>query len=192
MDIETVYVELSAAIRKLTERNETTQKISAELQIQFDLLLQILLARGDLSQGHRTVLEKLRQRAQLLTEPQLELSGDIDKYTVAVSEVDCASRMHVCHGRCCSFNPLLSRQDVQEGKVAWDIDRPYRLAKNKEGYCVYQVRESGFCGNYEYRPAGCRTYSCAGDPRIWIDFDNMIAAPMPETLITIRRTVPKP
>jgi hypothetical protein len=135
------------------------------------------------------MLERMRARARLVAQPAVALAPSVDKHSVGNSDVDCAARMHLCHGRCCAFKFPISRQDLEEGELQWDIDRPYYLAKNDEGYCVHQVRETGFCGVYEHRPAVCREYSCAEDHRVWIDFEKMIPAPMSEGLYTIRRHV---
>jgi Fe-S-cluster containining protein len=185
------YLELSAAVRALSESNEQTRRLAAELQRQLDMLLQILVGRGELNAEHRAIVERQRAHARLLAAPPIDLAPPVDKYAVANAEVDCAARMHVCHGRCCAFKFSISRQDIEEGELIFDIDRPYRLAKNDEGYCVHQVRETGFCGVYEHRPAVCREYSCADDRRIWVDFEKMIPAPMSEGLVTIRRHVPQ-
>ncbi len=190
MDADEAFTRLSAALRKLTDEHEQTQKVVAGLSEQFQLLLTILEARSELVPGHRRVLEKLRERAQVPA-VQIELSDVADKYTVEGAEVDCGARMHLCHGRCCTFKVKMSRQDLGEAQLTWNIDQPYYLSKDANGYCVYQTRETGFCGTYQNRPAICRTYSCAGDTRVWIDFEKRIPAPMPETLVTIRRHVPK-
>jgi Fe-S-cluster containining protein len=50
------------------------------------------------------------------------------------------------------------------------------------------IDAGGACTIYEKRPASCRAYDCRADPRVWIDFEARIPAPMPETLTP----VPKP
>ncbi len=183
------YLELAAGVRRALELNERTETTVSELRLMLDTLLSILQARGQLSDGHLRVLEKLRERARLSDEKTVELNDVPDKYAVVSSEVDCGNRMHLCHGRCCSFNVKLSRQDLEEGGLAWRIQEPYYLAHDKQGYCVYQVRETGFCGSYHNRPAPCRTYDCRNDLRVWLDFEKMIPAPMADGLVTIRRNV---
>jgi Fe-S-cluster containining protein len=167
-----------------TERNE---QMLAEFGSVFETLLTILQKKGELAEGHLRLIDKLRKRARVVSQPQIELNGSTNKYEVENSSVDCDKRMHLCHGRCCSFNVKLSKQDLKEGKLEWRIDQPYLLAQTEQGYCVYQNAETGFCGNYDPRPAPCREYDCRDDARIWIDFEKMIPAPMPPTLITIRR-----
>ena len=184
--------QLEAWVRSANERSERNEKMLAEFGRILETLTKILAARGSLEPGHVSVLEKLAKHAVLVREPQLQLSAYDDKYTLENSEVDCGARMHLCHGRCCSFNVKLSEQDLTEGKVAWRIHQPYLIAQTPQGYCVYQAQDTGFCGNYHYRPGACRTYDCKEDRRIWLDFENMIPAPMPDGLVTIRRTPPKP
>lgn len=174
-------------LRTALESNERTEQIVAELASVIESLLQILSHKAELSEGHLKMIAKLRRHAKLATTPKIDLDNTTDKYAVENSPVDCASRMHLCHGRCCGFDIKLSRQDLREGKLEWQIDQPYHLAKQPTGYCVYQNNDSGFCGNYEHRPATCRRYDCREDKRVWLDFEAMIPAPMPEVLVTIRR-----
>jgi Fe-S-cluster containining protein len=90
-----------------------------------------------------------------------------------VVEVDCAARMPVCHGVCCHLSVALSADEVERGRLRWDLGNPYRLRRESDGRCTHQVRETGSCGVYEDRPRPCRTYSCATDERIWKDFAAM-------------------
>lgn len=178
-------MDTDGAIRRLRERTERAEAALAELSQLFDTLLQMLIGRGELADAQRKMLERLRARsapARLV----LQLGDAPDKYAVANSEVDCAERMHLCQGRCCSFNIKLSRQDLEEGELAWRVDEPYYLRQTEKGRCVYQDETSGFCGNYSFRPAPCRSYDCRNDLRVWLDFDNRLPAPMPEGLVPLR------
>jgi Fe-S-cluster containining protein len=103
------------------------------------------------------------------------LSGRPDKYKVVSPEVDCAARVKHCKSACCGLDVVLSPQDVEEGVVRWDLAYPYQIRHSKQdGYCCHMKRDTGFCEVYEKRPYICRTYSCANDKRIWLDFDKMI------------------
>jgi Fe-S-cluster containining protein len=82
---------------------------------------------------------------------------------------------------------VLSRRDIEEGELAWEIDRPYRLSHDADGYCSHLGREDARCQRYEYRPATCRSYTCRDDRRVWLDFEARIPAPMPVTLIPLHR-----
>jgi Fe-S-cluster containining protein len=53
------------------------------------------------------------------------------------------------------------------------MGRPYLIRHEADGYCVHNDRSTGGCGVYADRPTPCRAYSCAGDERIWTDFDAM-------------------
>jgi Fe-S-cluster containining protein len=101
-----------------------------------------------------------------------------DKYAVASPGIDCESRLHLCHARCCSLVVELSAQDLAERTVEWDLQHPYLLKRLEDGYCMYLTPELG-CGNYHHRPATCRSYDCRNDPRVWIDFEARIPAPAP-------------
>lgn len=88
-------------------------------------------------------------------------------------EVNCAERMHVCHAVCCKLHFALSASEVDAGKVRFDLGWPYMIRHDQDGYCTHNDRATGFCGVYADRPGICRKYSCAGDGRIWSDFDAM-------------------
>jgi Fe-S-cluster containining protein len=87
--------------------------------------------------------------------------------------IDCAARLPLCRGACCSLDVALSRQDMEEGLLRWDFGRPYYLRRGTDGYCCHLVKGTG-CGVYDNRPITCRTYSCAQDARIWKDFEARI------------------
>lgn len=88
--------------------------------------------------------------------------------------VDCAARMHVCQAVCCRLKFPLSAAEVDAGVVKWDIGHPYIVRHRADGYCVHNDPATRGCTVYGARPRVCRTYSCANDPRIWADFDNMV------------------
>ena len=189
-DDVSVEDELRALGRHLLSANERNEQMIAELASVIDTLLQVLAQKGELNDGHLRVIQKLKKHAKTIPVPPIALDRTNDKYSeeIPCAPIDCEARMHLCHGRCCGFESRLSAQDLREGKLEWEIDRPYYLARDRTGYCVYQNKESGLCGNYEYRPAACRRYDCREDRRVWIDFEKMIPAPMPAELVTIRRT----
>jgi hypothetical protein len=89
-------------------------------------------------------------------------------------EVDCAARMHVCRAVCCRLKFPLSAAEVDAGVAKWDIGHPYIVRHRGDGYCVHNDPADHGCTIYADRPRVCRTYSCANDPRIWADFDNMV------------------
>lgn len=87
--------------------------------------------------------------------------------------VNCAERMHVCKAVCCKLTFALSADEVEAGRVKWDLGQPYHIRQEASGFCTHNDRARGGCAVYEDRPAVCRNYSCAGDTRIWKDFEKM-------------------
>ncbi|MGH2719772.1 MAG: YkgJ family cysteine cluster protein [Actinomycetota bacterium] len=104
--------------------------------------------------------------------PALALRGQVGPPKPA-AEVNCAERMHICHAVCCKLNFALTAQEVDAGKVRFDLGFPYMIRHDADGFCTHNNRETGFCGVYADRPGICRHYSCAGDTRIWKDFEGM-------------------
>ena len=141
-------------------------------------LIDALLAQGVVaSDAVETAVKKVRE--------ELDASGDVPEPGVALRidppaseqappvEVDCAARMHVCQAVCCKLDFALTADEVEHGVLRWDLGRPYLIRHEGDGWCTHNERESGRCGVYEDRPRPCRAYSCAGDDRIWTDFDRM-------------------
>jgi Fe-S-cluster containining protein len=89
-------------------------------------------------------------------------------------KVDCDARMHICKAVCCKLKFPLSCEEVDSGTVKWDIGHPYVIRHESTGYCTHNDTATGCCRIYQDRPAVCRRYSCAGDTRIWTDFEGMV------------------
>lgn len=134
-----------------------------------------------------------RARRPQQHEPLMDTCAD--KYAVPDPGIDCEARMHLCHGRCCSFAFALSAQDLDEGVVRWRYHEPYMNQQRADGYCVHNDATTRMCGVYQHRPGTCRSYDCRADRRVWIDFEARIPAP-PEAvrapLIEIKRRKPAP
>lgn len=112
-------------------------------------------------------------------------------------QVNCAERMHVCHAVCCKLNFALTPEEVEAGKVKWDLGFPYLIRHGSNGYCCHNDTATGRCTAYADRPGVCHRYSCANDKRIWKDFDNMVlneewirANLSNQTRITVRAGLP--
>lgn len=93
------------------------------------------------------------------------------------AEIDCENRIHLCKAACCRLPLALSKQDVQEGVVKWDLGQPYMNARDADSYCTHLDQCSGRCTVYAHRPIPCRGYDCRKDERIWIDFENRVINP---------------
>ena len=177
MALDDLVDQVANALRDLDRRERTTQDAVARLNARFDALVEVLTAKEVLGPGHAQHLERCAKNAA--PRPTVRLQTYIDKYTMPPGEpIDCAARMALCKGRCCKLTVVLTEQDLEEGKVQWEIQEPYVLRRTNAQRCVYQSPTSGLCSNYEHRPATCRSYSCRDDPRIWIDFENRTPAPV--------------
>jgi Fe-S-cluster containining protein len=191
MTIEEAYRSFAGALRKAQAETATNEKHILELRAVLNQLIEILIGNELLKPGHRRVFEKTSYYAARGQPPKVKLRVVGNKYDFPNSEVDCESRYHLCHARCCSFTFSLSKQDVEEGKVLWEIEDPYVIRHEEDGYCSHLDRDTFFCSIHEHRPATCRGYDCRGDTRVWLDFDNRIPAPMPEGLFQLTRRPPE-
>lgn len=178
MALDDVVDLVGNALHELGRRQRATDEGVAALRGKLDALLDVLAAKEVLGPGNQKHIERCGQSGSD-ARPRVRLSTyDPDKYNMLHGEpVDCADRMPLCKGRCCKLTIVLTEQDLDEGKLKWDLQEPYVLRRAQDRRCIYQDRTSGFCTNYEHRPATCRGYSCRNDRRIWLDFDNKIPAP---------------
>ena len=103
---------------------------------------------------------------------------DQDKYDFqSEAHVDCENRVHLCKAACCRMIFPLSRQDIAERIIMWDLESPYLIAQTEDGYCRHLDRTGCRCKVREYRPIPRRAYDCSHDPRIWSDFANYVINP---------------
>jgi hypothetical protein len=123
--------------------------------------------------GHR-LAQDFRERGMgaMLQDPEY------DKYTFqSVVEIDCQSHVHLCQAVCCRLPFALSRQDIREGILHWDLGQPYLIAHNEQGACCHLDPTSRACTAWANRPVPCRAFDCRQDKRIWLDFERMIINP---------------
>jgi len=92
-------------------------------------------------------------------------------------QIDCASRLPLCKAACCKMVFPLSRQDVKEHVIHWQLGRPYVIAKGDDGYCHHLERERLRCTVHGARPLPCRVYDCRNDRRVWLDFERRVINP---------------
>jgi Fe-S-cluster containining protein len=141
-------------------------------------LVDVLLGKGVIDENGLTAAandarDAMDERGET-TLPGIQLRIDSPEMENETVEVDCAARMHVCHAICCKLNFALTAPEIEAGRVKWDLGRPYLIRHDADGLCTHCDHGTGACGIYEDRPGICRSYSCAGDTRIWKDFDNMV------------------
>jgi len=106
--------------------------------------------------------------------PVVAIREDPATEPAAAEVVDCEARMPICRAVCCRLKFPLSAPEIEAGSVRWDLGHPYLIRHESDGYCTHLDRATHACGVYERRPGVCRTYSCAGDGRIWSDYDAMV------------------
>ena len=118
--------------------------------------------------GQRLV-EQLRQNGSgvVLQDPEYDKYGFGQEVTL-----DCARRIHVCRAACCRLPFALSKQDIREGIVHWELGQPYMIAHDGNGTCCHLDPETRRCTIWEHRPVPCRGFDCRKDKRIWLDYEN--------------------
>jgi Fe-S-cluster containining protein len=108
---------------------------------------------------------------------------ELDKYKLqAEAKVDCENRVHLCKAACCRMLFPLSRQDIMEGVIKWNLEVPYMVAQTPDGYCRHLDGATCRCTVREQRPIPCRVYDCRNDKRIWSDFEKYVINPDMEKL----------
>lgn len=154
-----------------------------QLSMTIGAVVDLLVERGLLDR------EALEEREQAASEPLRRRFIDrgmavaMQEFTTGKYEfhggarIDCENRIPFCKAACCKLPLALSKEDVQEGIVRWDLGRPYMIAQAADHYCVHLDREQHRCGIYAARPIPCRGYDCRHDKRIWLDFENRIVNP---------------
>jgi Fe-S-cluster containining protein len=146
-------------------------------------LVELLVERGVLEQEELTARREQaaeQLRGQYLTQGMATAMQEfgVSKYAFQDgAEIDCASRIHLCRAACCRLPLALSREDVQEGLVRWDLGQPYTIARDGDGYCVHLERQTCRCTVYDQRPIPCQGYDCRNDRRIWLDFESKVINP---------------
>jgi hypothetical protein len=103
---------------------------------------------------------------------------EYDKYNFTQERtIACDKRIHFCGGACCRIPFALSKQDIREGIVRWDLGQPYLIDHGDDGTCIHLDRHTLGCTIYANRPVPCRAFDCLEDRRVWLDFDKMVINP---------------
>jgi len=179
--------ELQRALVYVHEKLGVGLREHRELSAHVYALTEALIAAGlitldDVEQRKESAREQMVESAKAHWEGVEFLTEQTDKYEVSGPRIDCAERIHLCRGACCRLEVHLSRQDLAEGVVRWDVGRPYTLRHREDGSCHHQDATTKSCGVHEQRPLVCRQYDCRSDARIWIDFEARIPNPKLEQL----------
>jgi Fe-S-cluster containining protein len=149
----------------------------AYVQALTDLLVEKGIVKPEEMEGP---LERAREEVSKVMMPRVRLAEMGDKYFPGESvQIDCDARIPLCYARCCTFKFYLTKQDLEEGVARWDYGNPYWIDQGTDGYCVHCTPGTRVCQIHAQRPHTCRKYDCRNDKRVWIDFEQRIAAPMP-------------
>ena len=187
-DADTIR-ELARGLREAADRLAATAREVTELRAVVDALVEILAAREVLSPGHRRWFDKLREHARA-GGPRIQLRGPIDKHQVAGADIDCQRYLPLCHARCCSFTVALTAADVESGRICWELEQPYLLRHEADGYCAHLDRPAGGgCTIYGERPAACREFEPEPLARVSVDTDVLTRGESPQ--VTVALAVPR-
>jgi len=137
-----------------------------------------LLVRLDVVQAEDVVAAVETTRKEIADaghQASLDVAIRVDGETppVPADAIDCEARLEYCKAVCCRLRFALTVEEIESGPVKWDLGRPYFNRHGANGYCHQIDEETLGCNVYHERPLVCRQYSCAGDTRIWKDFDAM-------------------
>ena len=179
-DPPSISPDLVATIEKLAEDLPTLPD-SKDASRRLEWLIEALIIRGQLPERFRKLVQKI-EADRSGGAPTVRLAVIANKYTVPSPDVPCDELIPLCGARCCSFNVQLSKQDVEEGKLPWVVERPYELPRHPVTKRCTCMADNGGCTVYEVRPAQCREYDCREDKRVWIDYAKRIPAPLPANL----------
>ena len=146
-------------------------------------LVELLSEKGlitieELDERKRVVGERLAEQFRQNGNGVVLQKPEYDKYTFAGEvHIDCEDRIHLCRAACCRLPFALSKQDVREGIVHWDLGQPYLIAHDGNGTCGHLDPSTRACTVWAHRPVPCRAFDCRGDGRIWLDFEHMVINP---------------
>jgi Fe-S-cluster containining protein len=167
-----VHDKLAVGLRKQDELSSHVYALTESL------IASGLVKRVEVEKRRALVQAQMVESARTHWEGAEVLHDESDKYAAESSEIDCAARAHLCKAACCRLDFTLSRQDLAEGVVRWDVGRPYRIRQRADGWCNHCDPTTKACGVHAYRPLVCRQYDCRRDTRIWEDFAGRIPNPL--------------
>jgi Fe-S-cluster containining protein len=157
----------------LSRQSARINEIESFLFAVIDLATQKgITAPDELTEAVRKVREEMLEK-QETSYPgiALRVDGPDDNEFIPVN---CEERMHICKAVCCKLDFALNAEEIESGKIKWDLGRPYFIRhESKTCHCSHIDTETLRCNVYDHRPSVCKKYSCAGDKRIWKDFEKM-------------------
>jgi Fe-S-cluster containining protein len=138
-----------------------------------DLLVRLELVRTeDLVAAVEATRQQIKEAGRQAS-VDVAIRADGTAPAVPAEAIDCEARLPYCKAVCCRLRFALTVEEIESGPVKWDLGRPYFNRHGPNGYCHQADAETLACSIYDERPLVCRQYSCAGDTRIWKDFEAM-------------------
>lgn len=174
--------------------NMNTQKLLEVAAFSY-ALIELLNEKGiviidDLDVRKEEVLKRIIKKFQMAGMGAMLQEPEQDKYRFnKCVEIDCENRLHLCKAVCCKMAFALSRQDIEEGIVRWDIGCPYMNARGSNDYCVHLEPLSCKCTIYKHRPLPCRAYDCRDETRIWQNFENYVVNPNLDSMFILAKSL---
>lgn len=164
---------------RLSQNTNRTLEASAFLYGLIELLGEKgLISIAELDERKKAMGERLTTQLKEKGLGVMLQDSEEDKYSFESEvKIDCENRVSLCHASCCRLRFALSKQDIYEGIIRWDLGKPYFIAHDKDGYCNHMERGTCRCTVRENRPIPCRGYDCRNDKRIWLDFENKVVNP---------------
>ncbi len=164
---------------RVNKNTSEVHQANATIQALIELLVEReILNKEELANRRSEKSEELRKAyvqkgmtvaMQEFRNSKYEFKGD--------TEIDCHNHIHLCKAACCKLPLALSKEDVQENIVKWDLGHPYMINHGKDGYCTHMKRANYHCTIYEHRSIPCRGYDCRKDKRVWLEFEEKILNP---------------
>jgi Fe-S-cluster containining protein len=140
-------------------------------------VIDVLISKGIVPPEELTQTVK-KVREEMLSNQEASYPGISLRVDNSNSEdfipVNCEERLHICKAVCCKLDFALNAEEVESGKIKWDLGRPYFIRHHtKTCYCTHNDPVTLRCNIYHQRPSVCKKYSCANDTRIWANFERM-------------------
>lgn len=154
-------------------QSERINEIESFLFGVIDLLIEKkFIQKEEITRATEEIRKEMQEKGELA---HAGVGIRIDKSDESRKEVpvNCDERIHICKAICCKLNFALSVEEIESGKIKWDLGQPYFIRHEKNGYCAHMDTKNHRCGIYKNRPSVCRKYSCATDKRIWKNFEKM-------------------
>lgn len=169
---QTIAAEVLRGLIYAHNRANTNTAAAHEANATLRALVELLVERGVID--GETFLARRDQASEQLRREYLERGMAVAMQEFGISkyefqggaEIDCENRLHLCKAACCRLPFALSKQDVQEGIVRWDLGQPYFNARDERGYCTHLEKGTCRCIIYHHRPIPCRGYDCRKDNRV--------------------------